>query len=379
MHHETKQVDQEVATDARTAPVAVWQILENMSKEERLAWRVADLEHKPSLESRNLDLGFAFGWYPVLLNEELEEGQVKPLRYFSRELVIWRGQDGKVRMLDAYCRHLGAHMGYGGKVHGNLLECPFHAWRYDGEEAAVKEIPYSESVPPRVTKKCTRSYPIREANRLIWMWYHPMDSEPLYELVDLPECSDPDWSDYDISTWKIHGSLQNMAENGVDFAHFKYIHGTANVPESELEWGEWDRSAVIRAKMGTPKGMVDGSITSVARGPGQAWVRFTGICETLLIACITPVEEDLIHVRYMYTQPKAQKEGAAAGVAKAIIADINKQLDQDKVVWDRQQYQPRPIICNGDGPIVQFRLFYAKYYAGDDGKPRHLLKKQREQ
>ena len=38
----------------------------------------------------------------------------------------------------------------------------------------------------------------------------------------------------------------------------------------------------------------------------------------------------------------------------------NKQLDQDKVVWDRQQYQPNAIICQGDGPIAQFRRYYAK-------------------
>ena len=45
-------------------------------------------------------------------------------------------------------------MGVGGKVHGNLLECPFHAWRYDGEEGVVKDIPYSKAIPPQVKRKC---------------------------------------------------------------------------------------------------------------------------------------------------------------------------------------------------------------------------------
>ena len=44
----------------------------------------------------------------------------------------WRGADGRARMLDAYCRHLGANMAFGGRVHGDYLECPFHSWRYDG-------------------------------------------------------------------------------------------------------------------------------------------------------------------------------------------------------------------------------------------------------
>ncbi len=359
----------EAATDARTAPVAVWQVLEKMTKEEREAWRVAPLANRPAPEQRNLDIGFPFGWYPFMLAKDLAVGEVKPARYFARDLAVWRGEDGQVRMVDAWCRHLGAHMGHGGKVHGNLLECPFHAWRYDGEEGVVKEIPYAKAIPPQVKRKCTRTWHIREANQWLWVWYHPEDEAPLYEVAHLPEASDPDWTPYDIVEWKIFGSLQNMAENGVDFAHFKYIHGTAELPTSELSWGEWDRCGIVRAKMGTPKGMVDGAITSNSIGPGQAWVRFTGICETLLVACIIPVEQDELQVIYCYTQPKSQAEGPMAGLARAIIKDVNKQLDQDKVVWDRMRYEPNPIICDGDGPIPHFRKFYSRFYAAGDGVP----------
>lgn len=364
------------ATDARTAPVAVWQVLERMSKEELTEWRVTEIQNRPSVEDRNLDIGFPFGWYPMLLSNELAVGEVKALRYFGQELAIWRGEDGEVRMMGAYCLHLGAHMGHGGKVHGNMLECPFHAWRYDGNEGVVKEIPYSESIPPRVQKPCKKTWHITEKNQLIWAWYHPEDAAPLYDVLDLPEASDPNWTEFDECEWRIWGSLQNVAENGVDFAHFKYVHGTAEVPEAEMEFGEWDRRGIVRAKMGTPKGVVDGEIASVSQGPGQNWVRFSGICETLLVACLTPVDEDHLHVRYFYTQPKEQAEGMVGRVAKAIIADVNKQLDQDKVIWDRQKYQPRPIICHGDGPIAKFRMFYAKYYADGDGKPRHLQPKE---
>ena len=82
----------------------------------------------------------------------------KNLGYVSQDLAMGRGEDGQVRMLDAYWKHLGAHMGHGGKVHGNLLECPFHAWRYDGDDGAVKDIPYARVIPPQVKRKCTRTY-----------------------------------------------------------------------------------------------------------------------------------------------------------------------------------------------------------------------------
>jgi 3-ketosteroid 9alpha-monooxygenase subunit A len=355
--------------DARTAPVAVWQVLEGMSKEEREAWRVAEVTGRPSAAERNLDIGYPFGWYAFMLSSELATGEVKPLRYFGRDLAVWRGEDGAVRMIDAYCKHLGAHMGHGGRVHGNLIECPFHAWRYDGDEGVVKDIPYARAIPPQVKRKCTRTWHIREANQWIWMWYHPEDAAPLYEVAELPEASDPAWTPYDIVEWRVFGSLQNMAENGVDFAHFKYIHGTATMPESELSWGEWDRCGIVRAKMGTPRGEVDGAITSNTVGPGQAWVRFTGICETLLVAAIIPVDYDHLQVRYAYTQPREQADGPMAGLARAMIRDVNKQLDQDKVVWDRMKFEPNPVICDGDGPIPKFREFYKRFYAGGDGVP----------
>jgi hypothetical protein len=109
--------------------------------------------------------------------------------------------------------------------------------------------------------------------------------------------------------------------------------------------------------------VVDGLISYDTMGPGQSWVRFRGISETLLVASLVPIEEDVLRVRYGFVQPKAQAEGPDAGLARALVRDICKQLDQDKVIWDRMRYEPNPIICDGDGPIPQFRQWYSRYYA----------------
>jgi phenylpropionate dioxygenase-like ring-hydroxylating dioxygenase large terminal subunit len=358
------------ATDARTPPVAVWALLEKLRGQELVDWRIAPMEGRVSVAERNMDVGFPFGWYAVEMADFVAAGQVKPIRYFGMDMAMWRGEDGQVRVIDAYCKHLGAHMGVGGKVHGNLLECPFHAWRYDGEEGVVKDIPYSKAIPPQVKRKCTRTWAVTEANGWIWLWYHPdANVGPMWEVVHHPEASNPDWTAYETHEWVIYGSIQNMAENGVDVAHFKYIHGTANVPAAELRWGDWGRGADVKARMGTPTGEVDGLISYDTMGPGQSWTRFTGISETLLVASLAPVEEDVLRVRYSFTQPKSQAEGPGAGLAKALIRDICKQLDQDKVIWDRMKFEPNPIICDGDGPIPQFRSWYSRYYAKPEGTP----------
>lgn len=360
-------------SDARTAPVAVWQVLEKLKGDALNEWRLAEVTERASIEERNLDLPHPFGWFVACYSDEIAIGEAKPLRYFDRDLVIWRGEDGVPRMLDGYCRHLGAHLGVGGKVHGNLLECPFHAWRYD-ETGVVKEIPYAKAIPPQVKKPCNHQWAVVEKNNFVWFWYHPFGEAPKWEVKDFPETSDPNWTPYERHEWYVWGSIQNMAENGVDAAHFKYIHGTANFPDYQLNFDGHERTARVDAKMGTPMGEVDGAITYGTTGPGQSWSRFTGISETLLVAGVTPVSKDKIHVRFAFTQPREQVEGPMAGLARALIRDICKQLDQDKVVWDRQRYTPDAIICDGDGPIAAFRQFYAQFYAEweKDGGTRTL-------
>ena len=84
------------ATDARTAPVAVWQILEKLRGQDLLDWRLAEISNRASVEERNLDIGFPFGWYAIELSAKLAVGEVRPLRYFARDLAMWRGEPIKV-------------------------------------------------------------------------------------------------------------------------------------------------------------------------------------------------------------------------------------------------------------------------------------------
>ena len=88
------------AGDARTAPVAVWAVLEKLKGQDLIDWRKAPVDGRASIAERNLDIGFPFGWYPVDLSVDLEVGEVKPLRYFSKDLAMWRGEDGQVRIID---------------------------------------------------------------------------------------------------------------------------------------------------------------------------------------------------------------------------------------------------------------------------------------
>jgi phenylpropionate dioxygenase-like ring-hydroxylating dioxygenase large terminal subunit len=56
------------------------------------------------------------GWFQVAYGDNILRGQVQPLRYFGKDVVLFRTSAGVLTVLDAHCPHMGAHLGYGGKL-----------------------------------------------------------------------------------------------------------------------------------------------------------------------------------------------------------------------------------------------------------------------
>jgi 3-ketosteroid 9alpha-monooxygenase subunit A len=341
--------------------------LESLRGDDLMAWRVADLPGRRSADERNFPADFPLGWWAVCYSDELAAGQVKAVRYFSRDLAVWRGEDGVARVIDAYCAHYGANMAVGGIVRGNYLECPFHAWRWDGD-GSCKEVPYAKVIPPQARRKdCVPHWPTVEANGFVMVWYHPERVEPLWQPVVFNEVGSQDWTAFRKFEWKIYSAPQLASDNAVDISHFKYVHGAPTVPEYDFVFEGITRSVNAYLKLNTPRGAVNGQISSVTHGPGQGWVKFSGLSDTLLITGTAPVERDITHIRFAFTQPKAEVAGPTAGLAKALIRDICSQLDQDKVILDRITQMNHPLVCDGDGPFGRNWTFYNQFYVGESG------------
>ena len=71
------------------------------------------------------------GWFVVAWSSNVAPGDVKRLHYFGRELVCFRTEGGVVSVLEAYCQHLGGHLGVGGRVEGDDIVCPWHGWQFN--------------------------------------------------------------------------------------------------------------------------------------------------------------------------------------------------------------------------------------------------------
>src|SRR6516164_1498442 len=89
----------------------------------------------------------ATGWYWLMPSNELGRRTVRPANIFGYELAVFRGEDGTVAALDAYCPHMGAHLAEG-KVEGNQLRCFFHNWCFNASGVCT-DIPCLNGKPPK--------------------------------------------------------------------------------------------------------------------------------------------------------------------------------------------------------------------------------------
>ena len=64
---------------------------------------------------------FPNGWFQIAYSDELQPGDVIPVHAVGKHLVLFRTESGAPNVLDAYCPHLGAHLGYGGLIEGEVI------------------------------------------------------------------------------------------------------------------------------------------------------------------------------------------------------------------------------------------------------------------
>jgi len=305
---------------------------------------------------------YPIGWYQVAYCDEVSPGQVLPLKYFGKDLVLFRDEEGAAHVLDAFCAHLGAHLGHGGKVEGKCIRCPFHAWAFDGE-GNCKEVPYANKIPPKAKMN---PWSVVERNNQIMVWQHPAGEPPSFELPDLEEVGDEKWSSDTRRSWKIKTRNQEMAENAVDSAHFHYVHGASNMPEATAAFDGPTMKVISGTGMETPRGGVDGQVESMSYAFGFAFIRFTGIVETLLINSVTPIDEEYVDVRFSFRVKKLHDADITKGVGAAFVAEVSRQLEEDIPIWENKQYLDSPALCDGDGPIGLFRKWSRQFYYDPD-------------
>ena len=156
------------------------------------------------------------GWYIACPSGEIPKTKAKSLTICGQKIVIFRGEDGKIRALDAYCPHLGTDLGIG-KVDGNLIRCFFHHWAFDGE-GKCQDIPCQSSIPGKAQ---IPAYVTDEKYGFIWIYPDSKSPEQVTEFDDIKGKSLVTIHDKPFER-KCHHHICMM--NGIDAQHLQTVH-----------------------------------------------------------------------------------------------------------------------------------------------------------
>ena len=329
------------------------------------------------------------GWFQVAWSAELAVGEVKPIHYFDRDMVLYRTSDGRAHVLDAYCEHLGAHLGYGGKVKDDVIVCPFHGWEWDAGGRNVC-IPYQEN-PNRARR--IRSWDVRERNESIFIWHDLLDRDPMFDVPDVftmfsdGASADDYYPSYPkgcCSRQRLEIHPQYVIENGVDFAHFKFVHRTDAVPSAiEQHFDEWTFSATFdmafrpsrSSAVATDDEVVNAGVQAHNVGISLGYSVTWASDRLRLQVGVTPVDEHTSDIWSTVWLERLPGDNGAELPAPldGRIRIANNQFLADVNIWEHQRYTDPPGLATSETrSFTTLRKWATRFYPAAPDAPADL-------
>jgi nitrite reductase/ring-hydroxylating ferredoxin subunit len=309
------------------------------------------------------------GWYAVALSSEVPPGAVLNRPFMGGGLVVYRTRSGAVRAVDPYCPHLGAHLGHGGRVDGELLVCPFHSFAYDASGVCVRT-GYGTR-PPARARLVQRQ--VREGNGLLLAW-HGAES-PAWTVPDLDRDG---WTASRCRRFVLRDHPQETTENSVDLGHFAIVHGYRNVrmlrepvmdgPYLSTAYGvelafPWTRRTLTFTFETEIYGLGYSQVN--VRVPrfdldARLWVLPTPIDEQRLTLCLAASVR--VEPRRLPAHPAVD-----AALTDLVLQGFARGARQDFPIWENKRYLERPALAAGDGPIGLYRRWARQFYSESAG------------
>ncbi len=297
-----------------------------------------------------------FGWFVACKVEDIPEAEPLTLQLVGMELVAWRPEPGAdPELFEAWCPHLGAHLGVGGRVVEGCLVCPFHEWTF-GPDGANASIPYADK-PNR--KARIRTFPTVVRNGFLVFWYHPDPAvAPKWEV---PELVADDFVLAGAYEWRVRSVWQEIAENSVDMAHFTSVHGLTRVGDiGEITMDGPRRTINSTQSFNTARGTFEGAISANSHGPGLGVTHFDLMGRVTLLSATTPVDDESVLVRFtMFHSP----DDIGAKIAAPFAEEVRRQFEQDIPIWEAKRYETSPALAPSERPVTEFRRWASQFYA----------------
>jgi len=183
--------------------------------------------------------GYYETWYPVCLSSDVTPGCVIGRDFLDGRVIAFRGENGGVRVMSAYCRHFGADLSVGGVVIENSVRCPYHHWRY-GQDGACNHIPIGGPIPKQAR---LYTFPTIERWGIVFAYYGESDP-PLFEMPEIP-IANAAYRAFGVLKFRLDISLQ--IANSVDYQHLIVLHGLTmeKFPEVSFERYHMKQSGIV--------------------------------------------------------------------------------------------------------------------------------------
>jgi phenylpropionate dioxygenase-like ring-hydroxylating dioxygenase large terminal subunit len=303
---------------------------------------------------------FPMGWYSVERSHQLAIGEVKAVQAFDRELVLYRTRSGRAVLQDAFCPHLGAHLGHEGRVVAETIRCPFHGWQF-GVEGNCEHIPYCDEIPERAR---VRTWHTEEKNDEVYVWFHPENTAPQWGLPDLVELDDADWTSPRYTEHLVPAHVQDICENSCDPVHFQFVHGQMEIPESSVTIDDDGRTMHLHSEARTAD--YPSHLHAITYSPGFALVRnsYGPNAEMVMYNSAQPIDRHTTLMRWTLMVRREIEDLAGDDVMKGIISG----LGDDYPIWANKVHRRRPVFCKGDETLVMFRKWVRQFYITSQDK-----------
>jgi phenylpropionate dioxygenase-like ring-hydroxylating dioxygenase large terminal subunit len=299
------------------------------------------------------------GWFRVAFSDEVPVGAVKAAKYFGRELVIFRGEDGQVRVMDAFCPHMGAHLGKGGKVVDNTLKCPYHGWRFDGCGTCV-EIPFATKIPGTAR---VQPWPIVERNGIVFAHYDAEGRPPDFDIPTIPEYSSGEYAHGRTGT-TIRAHIQETQENMIDTGHFNFIHNGFRECPRITQWEEDGRHFRVQLSALSEYGpfVSPCPFTFDVYGIGLQVVHIEAKMRFVIVFAITPIDEESIDFRFMVLYKKTRFRILSSIMQRVLLKRVMTEIGEDIPVWENKIFPERPVLAENDRDLIRFRKWNHQFY-----------------
>ncbi len=289
------------------------------------------------------------GWFQIGWSGDFPTGEIVSRRVCGEEVIVFRTEDGELHGLEAYCAHMGAHLGFGGTLENSCVRCPFHGWAWD-TDGQNTNIPYADR-PNRAVRM--RRWDVIERNGIVLLWHDLDGAGPTWDVPDVFESLGGD-----VATREYHPDGQIrfgrrtlspfvVLDNVADPAHFTTVHHQPAVPlvvsaeadehlfRVRLGFGEsWKRD---------PENATGDALDILQVGVGFSYTALGGKRSPLIVIVLatTPADDEtseLFQTVWLERAPGDEEPGRF----DERMHHATHQLPYDIEIWENQRYVERP-------------------------------------